>query len=154
MNTIPLFEYDNFFLFLQIVVSLVGLILTLKIHQLLNHGNYWWLMSVGYIFFIIASIMRFFVPHAQEWYGEWNVLYIPLAIRLAFVISTWRIYIVARNEHQEKIEANGKVNLVLDRLREFTNRTTDVCPFWKPGHGCTNPDNPKNKDKSWITTNQ
>jgi hypothetical protein len=134
--------YDFTFYIAQIIVSLVGMYYTLKIYKLLNHGNFWWMMSAGFFLFILATISRMFIPHSNSWYGDWNVLYIPLAIRLAFVISIHRIYTRAMAEHEEKLDALSHKNEILEKLRILTESHTMGCPHWSVTDGCQNPINP------------
>jgi|WetSurSiteA1Bulk_404760.scaffolds.fasta_scaffold06841_8 hypothetical protein len=124
--------YDIFFLLLQIVVSIMGLNYTIKIWKLINHGNAWWIMSIGFLLFIFCSLSRMFVPHSTMWYGDWNVLYTPLLIEGAFTFSAYRIYIASKREVEHRLAVEKKVKINLSRIKELSAKLDpeSICPHW------------------------
>lgn len=124
--------YDIVFFTLQILVSLYGITLTWKIWKLINHGNAWWLMSVGFLLFIVSTIVRIFTHDAHLLYDQLSTLYLPLIVRCAFVYSVYRIYIASKREVEHRLEAEKKVKSNLKRIKELSAKLDpeSICPHW------------------------
>ena len=105
--------------------------------------------GLGFIILLLNNVVTLFFSHTS-WYLEARTIWMPLAVRFAFVGSIYRIYLMTKKEHEEKLEANNRVELTLSRIKELTEKMVDICPWWKPGEGCTNPKNPDNKKKKKV----
>jgi uncharacterized membrane protein len=116
---LPLFP-DIFFLVLQIAVAAYGVSTTWRIYKIINHHNFWWVMSLGFMGFMVASILRFHLPHSDVWYGDINVLYLPLIIRILFAISTYRILDRTIIEHRHSTETEKELQKTIKKIRTMT----------------------------------
>lgn len=123
---------------IQILVAVVGLGITWRIFKLLNHGNAWWLMSLGFFIFIFQSLLGLFAPHISGWW-DFRLLYLPIIVRVLFVVSSARILFVARREHEELLKSKGETKEIFIRLRELTEKSDPTCSYWDPIKGCQNP---------------
>jgi len=138
---------EIYVLWFQIILCCVGIWASYYIFKLINHGNAWWIMSLGFFALLLANVFTLFYASA-EWYVPIRVLWLPLFIRIAFVCSVFRILKAAEREHNSRIKAESATSIALEKIRELTLRMSNICPFWNPLKGCENPDNPNNAYKS------
>ena len=115
-------------LWIQIALCLVGIVSTYYIFKLINHGNAWWVMSLGFIMLLIANLFTLFSSH-EAWYLAVRTVWLPFVIRIAFVFSALRILRASEKEHKARIDAEKMAETNFKKLRELTKKlkfTTDV----------------------------
>ena len=131
-------------LWVQISLCLLGIWATYYIFKLINHGNAWWVMSLGFIILLANNLLSIYF-YNSPWYIPMRTIWMPLATRIAFVISVFKILKATEREHKFRVEAESKIKENFSKLRELTEKMEVVCPFWSTSRGCQNPDNPANK---------
>ena len=119
---------ETLILWIQIILCCVGIWATHYIFKLINHGNVWWVMSLGFIMLLIANLFTLFSSH-EAWYLAVRTVWLPFVIRIAFVFSALRILRASEKEHKARIDAEKMAETNFKKLRELTKKlkfTTDV----------------------------
>lgn len=119
-------------LFIQIILCAFCISMTYRIFKLINHGNMWWVMSLGFILLLIANIFTLFYS-SSPWYMQTRTVYLPFFIRIAFFISIFRILIATQREHAYRQAAERAVETNLEKIRELSAKIDNVvvnCPKW------------------------
>ena len=136
-------DYHVALVLLQILISLIGVGVTWKIFKLLNHGNMWWVMSLGFVVFILNSFVYLLAPSTPFWV-EMKIDYCPLIARACFVLSVSRFLFLATKEHNAKVRAEEGLDSIISKIRVLTDKNEMGCTFWNPVIGCQNPHNTEN----------
>jgi len=111
---------EQLLLAIQLFIAILGVHLTWKIWKLINHGNGWWLMSLGFIALFIQTIITLLAPKTSHFWYDIRLIYMPILVRLFFVLSVSRILVVVGSEHNDRLSAERKVKDNLKKIRELT----------------------------------
>lgn len=110
-------------LFLQVLFYLAASIFAYKTYKILNHGNWWWMLSVGFFLMSFKSFLSFFTYTScqiNNFITYFRLSFLPFIISVLILCGMIKMYKLAKREHNSHLET--KHNMV--KLQKLTKTLT------------------------------
>jgi hypothetical protein len=102
----------------QIVAQIVTAIIAFRIYRLINHGNWWWMLSGAFILMACRRVTALLSLHeVGSWVSILDKSVLPLVITLCLVAGMYRLSQATKVEHQAKLSAEQNMD-ILKKLTE------------------------------------